>query len=257
MAALISIVAAGALASIGGLWLVRHLVPMAVLVANNEVAGNYLQTLGTIYAVLLAFVVFIVWTQFNDARNAVAVEANEISDLYRTVDGFADPARGSVHSCLSAYVAHVAAAEWPEMSAGAAIPRASPKLDALWAALEVLEPKTPREEILLAEALARFNDLSDRRTHRLFCSQLRLPPTMWLLLHLGAFLTVASMAFFGLPSFASHALMTSALSGLIGFMLYVILDLDNPFWGSWCIPAEQFRDAIAFDPASARRDGAG
>ena len=43
-------------------------------------AGNYLQTVGTIYAVLLAFVVFVVWQQHNDTRSAVESEANELSD---------------------------------------------------------------------------------------------------------------------------------------------------------------------------------
>src|SRR5262245_16020940 len=54
--------------SIAGLVAVRSLVPADVLRETNDVAGNYLQTVGTIYAVLLAFVVFVVWQQFNDAR---------------------------------------------------------------------------------------------------------------------------------------------------------------------------------------------
>lgn len=46
----------------------RRFVPGDALAASNEVAGNYLQTLGTIYAVLLAFTVVVVWQQFNDAQ---------------------------------------------------------------------------------------------------------------------------------------------------------------------------------------------
>ena len=54
--------------SLVGLCLVRRYASPEVLAASNDVVGNYLQTLGTIYAVLLAFVVFVVWQQFNDAR---------------------------------------------------------------------------------------------------------------------------------------------------------------------------------------------
>jgi hypothetical protein len=62
--------------SLLGLYLVRGLASPSWLHANNEVAGNYLQTVGTIYAVLLAFVVFVVWQQHNDTRCAVEAEAN-------------------------------------------------------------------------------------------------------------------------------------------------------------------------------------
>jgi hypothetical protein len=53
-------------AAVLGLRAVRALVPPARLAPSNDVVGNYLQTLGGIYAVLLAFVVFVVWQQFND-----------------------------------------------------------------------------------------------------------------------------------------------------------------------------------------------
>ena len=76
---------ASMLAAVIGLFLVRCLATASWLHANNEVAGNYLQTVGTIYAVLLAFVVFVVWQQHNDTRSAVESEANELSDFYRTI----------------------------------------------------------------------------------------------------------------------------------------------------------------------------
>src|SRR5260370_42658199 len=70
-----------------GLLAVRTCVPPAALKDSNDVVGNYLQTLGTIYAVLLAFVVFVVWSQFNEARSYVEREANELLDLFRTAKG--------------------------------------------------------------------------------------------------------------------------------------------------------------------------
>jgi len=42
--------------------------------AAREAIGFSLQTLGSVYAVLLAFVVFVVWQQFNDARGFVEKE---------------------------------------------------------------------------------------------------------------------------------------------------------------------------------------
>ena len=57
--------------AVAGLLAVRTVVPHAYFQPSNDVGGGYLQTVGTIYAVLLAFVVFVVWTQSNDARRLV------------------------------------------------------------------------------------------------------------------------------------------------------------------------------------------
>ena len=69
--------------SVAGLLVVRWLAPAGWLHANNEVAGNYLQTIGTIYAVLLAFVVFVVWQQHNDTQVAIEREAVSLGELHR------------------------------------------------------------------------------------------------------------------------------------------------------------------------------
>src|SRR5215510_8542464 len=99
-----------------GLFLVRALVPAGVLARSNDVIGNYLQTLGTIYAVLLAFVVFVVWNQYNETRELVVREANEVLDLFRTAKGFEPHVRQPVQHQLRAYVESVLRREWPAMA---------------------------------------------------------------------------------------------------------------------------------------------
>src|SRR5262245_50474002 len=101
--------------SVGGLVVFRGAVSFEVLKRSNDVVGNYLQTLGSIYAVLLAFVVFVVWTQFNDARANVDKEANELLDLHRTARGLPEPARGQVQASAMAYAQGVLEKEWNAM----------------------------------------------------------------------------------------------------------------------------------------------
>jgi hypothetical protein len=54
--------------SIAGLCAAHACLDDQALLAAREAIGSSLQTLGSVYAVLLAFVVFVVWQQFNDAR---------------------------------------------------------------------------------------------------------------------------------------------------------------------------------------------
>ncbi len=239
--------------ALAGLWLVRWVAPAAWLHANNEVAGNYLQTLGTIYAVLLAFVVFVVWQQHNEARSAVETEANELSDLYRTIQAL--PGSQGVAANIHAYGRLVANEEWTAMARGGWSKEAALALEEIWQALRGVEPRGGREEALYAEALARFNDLSDARSRRLYCSLLRLPPSLWVLLLTNGGLVVGSMWIFGLESFLAHALMTMALAGSIAFILFLVADLDNPFWGSWRVKPDAFRRALGHARRDESRDG--
>ena len=233
---------ASMLIAVIGLFLVRCLAPASWLHANNEVAGNYLQTVGTIYAVLLAFVVFVVWQQHNDTRSAVESEANELTDFCRTIRAL--PGTQPVQDSIQEYGKVVVDEEWLDMARGCWSQKAEQTLEETWHALQAVEPRTKREEALYAEALARFNDLSDARSRRLHCSLLRLPPSLWVLLLTNGGLVVSSMWIFGLESFSAHALMTVALAGSIAFILFLIADLDNPFWGSWRIGPDAFRRAL-------------
>ena len=60
--------------SIAGLCAAHACLDDQALLAAREAIGSSLQTLGSVYAVLLAFVVLVVWQQFNDARGFVEKE---------------------------------------------------------------------------------------------------------------------------------------------------------------------------------------
>src|SRR6476659_6635333 len=87
---LLPVLVGASVISVVGLWCMRTWVRFSY---DNDTVGNYLQTVGTIYAVLLAFVMTTVWSQFNETRQLIDHEANEVIDLYRTADGFPEAER--------------------------------------------------------------------------------------------------------------------------------------------------------------------
>jgi hypothetical protein len=227
--------------SVVGLGLVQGMVPAEVLQANNNIAGNYLQTLGTIYAVLLAFVVFVVWSQYNDACKMVEYEADEFWDVLRFVRTLPAPERARLLVAARDFVREQVEKEWPLMSRGKACFSAAKLLDTFWEMLSGYEPRSAREEALYSEAISRFNGMCDARTDLIHSSRIRLPPTMWTLILTGGCSTVMSMYFFWLKNFWSLALMTASLAGCVSFVLFVIYDLDNPFNGDWQVKPEPLR----------------
>jgi hypothetical protein len=220
--------------ALAGLFATRRLVPPAILRESGDAVGNYLQTLGTVYAVLLAFVVFVVWQQFNEARVLVEAEANELMDIARTVNGLpAELSRPFLERALD-YIDTVVGPEWGAMAHCSGVPvERPPHLEAMWALLVAYEPHSECHKSLYDVGLARFNDLSDRRSSRLSASGLRIPLALRLLLYTGAVLTVGSLYLFAVEREAIHVLMTAALSGAIAHILYIIRDLDDPYFGDW------------------------
>jgi Protein of unknown function (DUF4239) len=225
-----------------GLLAVRGLVPIQILAESNGPVGDYLQTLGTVYAVLLAFVVFVVWTQFNDARGHVEREANELVDLFRSARGLPAASRDRVQSRLADYVDRVLSREWNAMACAdeRVFEELNALLDALWDDLHAAEPESECEKAIHAEMLTRFNDLSDVRTNRLTSSLLKIPLAMRFLLYIGAVILVGSMWLFAIERFWVHALLTGALAGALSHVLYVIHDLDDCFAGDWQVPRGAF-----------------
>ncbi len=241
--------------SLGGLWLARQYLSQELLRASNDVVGNYLQTIGSVYAVLLAFVVFVVWTQFNETRAQVEREANELVDLFRTSGGFPDAERSHLHDHLRRYVDTVLDEEWKAMRVGdeACIERTSKILDDAWKSLKSFEPVSGCHSVLYGEVLSRFNDLSDLRTIRLTSSRQRIPFAMKLLLYIGAVLVVASMWLFAVESFALHALITGAIAGAVAHVLFLIHDLDDCFDGAWQVSRAGFERTRRYMAAGGNR----
>jgi len=232
-----------------GLLVVRTCVSSSDLHNTNDVVGNYLQTLGTIYAVLLAFVVYVVWSQFNETRTYVEREANELLDLFRTARGLPPERRSEIENHIGKYVDVVLQGEWAAMAKGSnreAFDRGGAILDQLWDVVHDFEPGNRCHEALHSEILSRFNDLSDVRTNRLTAGRSRIPLALKILIYFGAVLTIGSMYLFSVENWVVHALMTAAMAGALAHILYLIHDLDNCFDGDWQISRSAFQRVQQF-----------
>jgi hypothetical protein len=187
--------------------------------------------LGAIYAVLLAFVVVVMWDQYGEARTSIEQEANQLNSLSHLSRGFPEQSRLPLLSLMQTYAESAIDDEWPAMVQGDESPRTQAALDNLWRAYLQLEPQTNRENALYQESLTHLNALSASRRLRLYASRDDLPMVVQVLLWGGGLITIAFTYFFGVKSVRSQALMTAALAGVVAFILFLIIALDNPFHG--------------------------
>jgi hypothetical protein len=239
--------------SVAGLLVFRAIAPVGDLHAAANELGNYLQTVGGIYAVLLAFVVYVVWGQFNDARGYLDREATALVDLHRTASGLPSSSRTAIQSGLRDYVDAVLRDEWPAMAHDdeATIERTAQLLEPVWIAIHACKPHNECQHTIYGEVLSRFNQLTDLRTSRLTAARARIPVAMTILLYTGALLTVGSVYLLAFDELWLHALVTAALAGAIAHILYLIRDLDDAFAGDWQVAKTPFERARrTFDRAA-------
>src|SRR6266513_6423425 len=74
-----------------GVHLVRKKYSADVLKENHEVAAIIFNAFGLFYGVMVAFVVFVTWSGYDDATKNLQLEANEVDDLFHITKAFPEP----------------------------------------------------------------------------------------------------------------------------------------------------------------------
>ena len=88
------------------------------LIVNHEVAGFKYAVVSVAYAVLLAFVVFGVWSELDRTDQAVGAEAERFYNLYRNSYNFPEESGSKMRQDLIAYAIAVRDKDWPMMERG-------------------------------------------------------------------------------------------------------------------------------------------
>src|SRR5438094_9226142 len=104
--------------ALAGLYLVRRKYSADVLKENHEVAAIIFNAFGLFYGVLLAFVVFVTWSGYDDATKHLQLEANEVADIFHISTVFPNPAGEIIRQTLMEYATSVYNNELKRMSQG-------------------------------------------------------------------------------------------------------------------------------------------
>jgi len=238
------IVCLSASLSVIGLILVRRRMPFMVLEQNNEIAGFFMSIIGTAYAILMAFVIFSTWQKFTAADDAVTAEANSLGDLIRIAQQFPDPERHELFTRVRAYAVSVTEDEWKAMAHERASPQAFAALNSMWQAYAAIDPQTNRASALYGEVLRHLGDVSDHRRDRIRAAATTIPGTLWVVLLASGAATIGFTYCFAGRNLRTQAIMTAVLGGVIGLLLFVVLEFNLPFTGDISVPPTAFNQVF-------------
>jgi len=228
-----------------GVHLVRKKYSADVLKENHEVAAIIFNAFGLFYGVMVAFVVFVTWTGYDEATKNLQLEASEALDIFHSAAAFPDPAKNIIQQGLRDYLTSVYNDEIQRLSRGETsldTAGAHATLRTLFSQMDTTS--IPNRE-LYGESLHCLNNLAQYRRLRIFAGNDTVPPVIWLVLLVGGAFAVSYSFFFGMKNLRAQYLITTTFTVTLTSILFLIYVLDHPFTGTSRVSLEPLRQAMS------------
>lgn len=230
--------------ALAGLLLVRKRYSAEELKENHEVAAIIFNAFGLFYGVMVAFVVFVTWSGYDDATKNLQMEASEALDIFNSAKGFPDPGNKIIQQGLRDYVTSVYNDEMKRMAQGEISLHSGGAHGSLTPLFYQMDEKSIPNRELYAESLRRLNNLAQYRRLRIFAGNNTVPSVIWLVLLVGGVITVVYTFFFGMKNLKTQYMITIALTVTITLILFLIYILDHPFTGTSKVSTEPLKEVM-------------
>lgn len=236
----VSIIFAIVVASAGFLLVLNRVWSTEERRQHNDIVGWQISVIGTTYAVIIGFMLYAVWGNFQVAESNTDAEANSLVNLSRLAEGLPQEQRQPLQSLAKEYANSMVNNEWPAMNRNSLAPDGMIIMRQLWKAVSRPEDLNVSQQEILDHTISTLSELTEHRRLRQLESRMGLPHILWAVLVAGAILTIASACLFGTKSFRLHLLQVFGLSLLVAMSLMAIAEIDRPFQGSVSVSPDAF-----------------
>jgi hypothetical protein len=209
----------------------------------NDLIGYILSCYGVFYGLLVGLIAVAAYQNYADTESTVNQEAAAVTALFRDVTCYPEPERTELMALLREYTRYQIEDAWPLQRRGIIPEGGAERLGAFLSKLTSFEPRSKGQELLHAEALSAFNELSKLRRLRLFSVTTGIPPLMWYVVIIGAFMTIVLVWLFDME-LKSHLFLGGLLSFFIGTVICLIAAMDNPYRGEVSIGPDAFQNVF-------------
>ena len=219
--------------------------------ANDAVSGT-VQAIGVFYGITVGLIAVAVWSTNSSASDLVSREASAIGGLYRDVGGYPSPLKEELWAKLREYTEFVIQQDWPAQKSGKSVDGGMNILTEFQNKQFAFEPSKPGQSELHSEALHAFNNLTDCRRLRIVAASGGLSDTMWVVIWIGAVISIGVAYFFKIPDLKLHAILVALIAGFLAMVIFMIIINDKPFYGYVSVSPEPYQLILSRMPAASR-----
>jgi hypothetical protein len=238
-----AIIAVLCLYAVGGSLLVRRkVIPrLRVHAGDSEFTGAMLQSVMVFYGLAVALIAVTVFETYSETTKVVTGEATALNALYRDVTSYPEQIRGDLQKLLRDYTDQIINGAWPQMKQGKVPSAGFEFMTHFQSTLDKFEPTTEGQKLMHGETLRAYNHLIQARRLRLDAVSTGLPAVMWIVIIIGAFISLSASFFFKVEDARLHIIEVLLLAVFIGLVIFMILSLDRPFRGDLGIGADPYQ----------------
>jgi hypothetical protein len=213
---------------------VEAVIPAEMLAVDIHGVAAYLTVIGSLYGIIVAFLMFVVWEQFNHVQIGLDKEASALEDLCRVAEFLSErDSANRIRFTLRHYVQDTVSDEPQRLAMTEPSVVAQERFAALAQAVRSVAITTEKDAVVFDELLRAPARVIGAREERLTVSTTRIPRTLWNLVLFASMVLFGGFLALGLHSRVLAVLAVAASAGTLTFLLSVLKDMDNPFVGVW------------------------
>lgn len=244
----VSIVSTGIVLGILITYLFHKVIKLKILHSHNEVTTPLFLAIASFYALLLSFIMLVVWERSNETHSTVSKEGSSAMGLYRDIKFYPDTlVANDLMKVYLNFVYNVVDEEFPSMEKMKLSDKTSDALNRVFYKVEHLNPETPFQIQLVSEMFKNLNELAAHRGSRITAMETEIAPALWLPMILGAFITLVSSILLDIGHRRTHYLLNALLGAIIGSFLFIIILMDHPFTGSLGIQPKTYKNIFTLE----------
>ena len=214
--------------AVTGMLLVRWRVSLPTLASYHEVAGYLLSVVGTLYAVLLGFVVVDAMQHMQDVRGLVSMEASGLANIFLCSEGLPSAKKKVIRQLCTEYAEEVINDEWQTLRQGKYSQQTFHTVFKIWKEITSIDPVTQREQNIHQQLMQEICSMTQNHRTRVISATHGVAPVMWLVLIVGGVFTVIFTYFFGVANLKVQTLMTCLVSVTLSLNVYLVWVFGNP-----------------------------
>jgi hypothetical protein len=210
---------------------VRRGAPEGSRFKDGDRASGVFGVLATGFMLLLGFVVFLVFTKYDDSRAGAEAEALTTVQLFETAQLLPAEVRSPLSGQLICYGRSVVRQEWPAMETGSDATQINPWGVTLFRTFQDVDPEAASEQSAYDAWLSQTSTREEARRDRLHAADGIVPISVWLVLFLAAGIVFVYVLFFADSgeSAVVQGMMAGTVTAITVALLLVLAALNRPY----------------------------
>lgn len=226
--------------SVAGMLIVRRLAPKEAFDRHLNLATPLIGVVGTLFSVMLGFLVAGTVNNYQQAQQKVEQEAICLGNVFRVARGLPAGMRKRIRDTCRVYTSAVVQLEWPLMEERKTSSKAWQLYYDLWDESLSFEPAGQRESNIHAALLQAVQSLGECRRSRVVYMNNTISAALWLVVASGSLIIILFTYAFVAEGALIQSLMTGLVSLSLGLNIFLLMVYSDPFVGGLKIKPEGF-----------------